>query len=172
MFVYGIKYKKLEFIPEHLAELKKYFNSVSIDFIIEVEDFDTSLFKVTKNIIGYDDDQCQGYLTSSQSKRYNGTTYKFVNIIYNKLFDKTVSGSTLYITASTPPWRSDSHQLIIDKQHISSNSLVSGSLTKVITTFISGGRSYRLYESASSSNDKSLGIKNHRYNGCNSWCVC
>ena len=128
--------------------------------------FDTSLFKVTKNIIGYDDDQCQGYLTSSQSKRYNGTTYKFVNIIYNKLFDKTVPGSTLYITASTPPWRSDSHQLIIDKQHISSNSLVSGSLTKVITTFISGGRSYRLYESASSSNDKSLGIKNHRYNGC------
>jgi hypothetical protein len=44
MFVYGIKYKKLEFIPEHLAELKKYFNSVSLDFIIEVEDFDTSLF--------------------------------------------------------------------------------------------------------------------------------
>ena len=127
---------------------------------------DTQLFKISRQIIGSDDDQLQGYLTSSQAKRYNGTTYKFVNIIYNKLFDKNIPGSTLYITASTPSWRSDSHQIIIDTPHISPNSRTSGSLTKIITTFTSGSKTYRLYQSASSTSNLSLGIKNHRYNGC------
>ena len=108
----------------------------------------------------------QGYLTSSQAKRYQGTTYNYISIIQNKLFIPGTSGSQLYITASTPPWRSDAGQVIIDTPHISSNSIVSGSLTKIITTFISGSKTYRLYQSASSTSNLSLGIKNHRYNGC------
>ena len=127
---------------------------------------DTQLFKISRQIIGTDDDQLQGYLTSSQAKRYNGTTYNYISIIQNKLFVPGTPGSQLYITASTPPWRSDSHQIIIDAPHISLNSRPSGSLTKIITTFTSGSKTYRLYQSASSTSNLSLGIKNHRYNGC------
>ena len=127
---------------------------------------DTQLFKISRQIIGTDDDQLQGYLTSSQAKRYNGTTYNYISIIQNKLFVPGVPGSKLYITASTPPWRSDASQIIIDTSHISLNSHTSGSLTKIITTFISGSKTYRLYQSASSTSNLSLGIKNHRYNGC------
>jgi hypothetical protein len=45
-----------------------------------------------------DDDQLQGYLTSSVAKKYNGTTYSYEYLIF--------SGSTP-ITASTPYWRSE-----------------------------------------------------------------
>jgi hypothetical protein len=45
-----------------------------------------------------DDDQLQGYLTSSTDQKYDGTTYKYNYLIY--------SGST-YITASTPYWMSE-----------------------------------------------------------------
>jgi hypothetical protein len=49
-------------------------------------------------ISGEDDDQWQGYLTSSVSKKYDGTTYSYQYLLF--------SGSTP-ITASTPYWRSE-----------------------------------------------------------------
>jgi len=45
-----------------------------------------------------DDDQWQAYLTASQAKKYNGTTYSYEYAI--------LSGS-VYITGSTPYWRSE-----------------------------------------------------------------
>jgi len=53
MFVYGMKYKKLELTPENLFLMKQYFNSVSLDFIIEVEDFDTILFNDPRYVQRY-----------------------------------------------------------------------------------------------------------------------
>ena len=50
------------------------------------------------SISAQDDDQWQMYLTSSQAKKYDGTTYSYEYLIR--------SGST-YITASTPYWRSE-----------------------------------------------------------------
>ena len=108
----------------------------------------------------------QGYLTASKEKRYQGTTYNYISIIQNKLFVPGVPGSQLYITASTPPWRSDASQIIIDTPHISPNSIVSGSLTRILTPFISGSKTYMSISSGSSTSNLSLGIKNHRYNGC------
>ena len=127
---------------------------------------DTQLFKISRQIIGSDDDQLQGYLTASKEKRYQGTTYNYISIIQNKLFVPGVPGSQLYITASTPPWRSDASQIIIDTPHISPNSIVSGSLTRILTPFISGSKTYMSISSGSSTSNLSLGIKNHRYNGC------
>jgi hypothetical protein len=49
-------------------------------------------------ISAQDDDQWQMYLTASQAKKYDGTTYSYDYLIR--------SGST-YITASTPYWRSE-----------------------------------------------------------------
>ena len=45
-----------------------------------------------------DDDQLQGFVTSSNDQKYSGTTYKYNYLIH--------SGST-YITASTPYWMSE-----------------------------------------------------------------
>ena len=50
------------------------------------------------SISAQDDDQWQMYLTASQAKKYDGTTYSYEYLIR--------SGST-YITASTPYWRSE-----------------------------------------------------------------
>jgi hypothetical protein len=49
-------------------------------------------------ISAQDDDQWQMYLTASQAKKYDGTTYSYEYLIR--------SGST-YITASSPYWRSE-----------------------------------------------------------------
>jgi hypothetical protein len=49
-------------------------------------------------ISAQDDDQLQMYLTASQAKKYDGTTYSYEYLIR--------SGST-YITASSPYWRSE-----------------------------------------------------------------
>lgn len=43
-----------------------------------------------------DDDQWQGYLTSSQSEKYDGTTYNFEYVFWNGIE---------YVTGSTPYWR-------------------------------------------------------------------
>ena len=43
-----------------------------------------------------DDDQWQAYLTSSQAKKYDGTTYNYEYFIWN---------GTEYVTGSTPYWR-------------------------------------------------------------------
>ena len=48
------------------------------------------------SISGADDDQIQGYLTSSVAERYGGTTYSYTYLIR--------SGST-YITSSSPYWQ-------------------------------------------------------------------
>jgi hypothetical protein len=50
------------------------------------------------SISAIDDDQWQMYLTASQAKKYDGTTYSYEYLIR--------SGST-YITASSPYWRSE-----------------------------------------------------------------
>jgi len=50
------------------------------------------------SISAQDDDQWQMYLTASQAKKYDGTTYSYEYLIR--------SGST-YITASSPYWRSE-----------------------------------------------------------------
>jgi len=106
------------------------------------------------------------YLTASRAKRYQGTTYKYISIIQNKLFVPGDPSSQLYITASTPPWMSDALQIAIQAPHISPNSIVSGSLNQILTPFISGGRTYMAISSGSDTRNLSLGIKNHRYNGC------
>ena len=115
----------------------------------------------TRKLTVEDDDRLVAYLTASNAKRYQGTTYNYISIIQNKLFVPGVPGSQLYITASTPPWRSDASQVIIDTPHLSPNPL-----NRLITTFISGSQTYRSISSGSSTSNLSLGIKNHRYNGC------
>ena len=62
------------------------------------------------SIVAQDDDQWQGYLTSSVAKKYGGTTYVYENLIR--------SGST-YITSSTPYWRSSGEQPIIISSSLS-----------------------------------------------------
>jgi hypothetical protein len=45
-----------------------------------------------------DDDQWQGYLTSSNAQKYDGTTYSYEYVFWN---------GTEYITGSSPYWRSE-----------------------------------------------------------------
>jgi len=44
MFIYGFKKLNLTFTLESMSILKQYFESVGINFIIEIEQFDTNLF--------------------------------------------------------------------------------------------------------------------------------
>jgi hypothetical protein len=55
-------------------------------------------------IEGLDDDQWQGYLTSSQAKKYDGTTYSY---------DYLIRSGSVYITGSTPYWRSEGELPVI-----------------------------------------------------------
>ena len=48
------------------------------------------------SIDAIDDDQWQAYLTSSQAKKYDGTTYNYEYLVWN---------GTEYVTGSTPYWR-------------------------------------------------------------------
>ena len=128
--------------------------------------YDASAVLQFRKLTVEDDGRLVGYLTASREKRYRGTTYNYVSIIQNKLFVPGDPGSTLYITASTPPWRSEASQVIIDKPHISPNSIPSGSLNKILTPFISGSKTYMSVASGSGTHELPLGIKNHRYNGC------
>lgn len=65
-----------------------------------------------------DDDQWQAYLTASQDKKYNGTTYSYDYLIF--------SGSG-FITASTPYWRSEAFAPTILNSVLSEFKNVSGS---------------------------------------------
>jgi hypothetical protein len=56
------------------------------------------------SVSGIDDDQYQAYLTASDSKRYDGTTYSYDYLI--------LSGSE-YITGSSPYWYSDGVQPVV-----------------------------------------------------------
>jgi hypothetical protein len=66
--------------------------------------YDASISDDIYTLTANDDDQLQGYLTSSVASKYDGTTYVYENLIR--------SGST-YITSSTPYWRSRAEQPII-----------------------------------------------------------
>jgi hypothetical protein len=72
-------------------------------------------------ISAQDDDQWQMYLTASQAKKYDGTTYSYEYLIR--------SGST-YITASTPYWRSEglcpaiTSSVLSEFKQIDSNTLI------------------------------------------------
>ena len=105
-----------------------------------------------------DDDQWQGYLTSSVAKKYGGTTYSYEYLIR--------SGST-YITASSPYWRSDGVLPTI----------ISASLSKIkqitnVPAGVYGGYSYGsgIYgtgdlQFAQVQDYLPTGIRNQKYNG-------
>ena len=105
-----------------------------------------------------DDDQWQGYLTSSIAKKYDGTTYSYVNLIR--------SGST-YITSSTPYWRSDAEQPVILSASLSEFKQV------VRRGTVYGGYSYGggIYGDATENifaqvqDYLPIGINNQKYNG-------
>ena len=110
------------------------------------------------SLTAQDDDQWQGYLTSSVAKKYGGTTYSYVNLIR--------SGST-YITSSTPYWRSDSVQPIIMSASLSEFKQV------VKRGVVYGGYSYGggIYGAATENIFAQVqdylptGINNQKYNG-------
>ena len=68
--------------------------TASGDYLQYVGGVDTNILTLTAE----DDDQYQGYLTSSQAQKYDGTTYSYVSLIRS---------ASVYITSSTPFWRSD-----------------------------------------------------------------
>jgi hypothetical protein len=53
MLIYGIRYLNLSFETDDVLLLKRYFNSIGIDFSIETEPFDTALFKDIRYITRY-----------------------------------------------------------------------------------------------------------------------
>jgi len=53
MLIYGIRYLNLSFETDDVLLLKRYFNSIGIDFSIETEPFDTALFKDFRYITRY-----------------------------------------------------------------------------------------------------------------------
>jgi hypothetical protein len=53
MLIYGIKYLNLSFETTDILLLKRYFNSIGIDFLIEIEPFDTNLFKDSRYVTRY-----------------------------------------------------------------------------------------------------------------------
>ena len=53
MLIYGIRYLNLSFETADILLLKRYFNSVGIDFSIETEPFDTELFKDLRYVTRY-----------------------------------------------------------------------------------------------------------------------
>jgi hypothetical protein len=74
------------------------------------------------SVSGIDDDQYQAYLTASDSKRYNGTTYSYDYLI--------LSGSE-YITASSPYWYKDSIQPVVITSVNSENLYIKSTLLYV-----------------------------------------
>jgi hypothetical protein len=97
------------------------------------------------NITAQDDDQWQAYLTASQAKRYDGTTYSYEYLVR--------SGST-YITASSPYWQSEAVC-----PAITSSVLSEYSKYKIIIN------STASYTFAQVNNYLPTGIDNHRYSG-------
>jgi hypothetical protein len=96
-------------------------------------------------IAAQDDDQWQMYLTASQAKKYDGTTYSYDYLIR--------SGST-YITASTPYWRSEGVCPAITSSVISE--------FKLNEFIIAGTSSYKIAEIQ---DYLPVGIDNQRYSG-------
>jgi hypothetical protein len=105
-----------------------------------------------------DDDQWQGYLTSSVFKKYDGTTYSYQYLLY--------SGSTP-ITASTPYWRSEAILPVILSASLSEFKQVT-----LIPAGTYGGYSYgtAVYGTGSMqfaqvSDYLPTGIRNQKYSG-------
>jgi len=97
------------------------------------------------SISGIDDDQWQMYLTSSQAKKYDGTTYSYDYLIW--------SGSS-YITASTPYWRSEAFCPAITSSVVSEFAQY-----KIIIN------STASYQASETSDYVPTGIDNQRYAG-------
>jgi len=119
------------------------------------------------SISGNDDDQWQGYLTSSAEKKYNGTTYAYDYII--------LSGST-WINTTSSYWRSEAVLPVIISSVPSEYRLVSSSYTLVATGIVYGSGSYGTSSYATISYKFSgsyasvqdylaQGLENQRYSG-------
>ena len=116
--------------------------------------FDGDIYSLS----GQDDDQWQGYLTSSIEKKYNGTTYSYQYLLF--------SGSTP-ITASTPYWMSEgvlpvilSASLSEFKQIVDIPGTLYGGYTYGSSVYGTGSLKF-----AEVSDYLPAGISNHRYNG-------
>ena len=123
------------------------------------------------NIQASDDDQLQGYITSSQNKRYDGTIYDYEYLYWN--------GSE-YITGSTPYWRQEGVLPVLVDAVRSEFRYVSGASDFYVLTVGSAYYStasyygtssyasyyYRLSGSLASVQDYlPFGIANQKYNG-------
>jgi hypothetical protein len=96
-----------------------------------------------------DDNQWQAYLTSSDSSRYNGTTYSYDYLYWN---------GSAFITASTPYWRSQAELPAIITSTLSEIYLSSGSYFATGSNTWSGSF-------AQLTNYLPQGINNQRYAG-------
>jgi hypothetical protein len=86
--------KLKQFDSSYYALIEETHPTASGDYLQYLGSIDGDILTISAQ----DDDQWQMYLTASQAKKYDGTTYSYEYLIR--------SGST-YITASTPYWRSE-----------------------------------------------------------------
>jgi hypothetical protein len=126
----------------------------SADYLQYTGEIDGKILTLTAQ----DDDQWQGYLTSSVAKKYDGTTYSYDYLIR--------SGST-YITASSPYWRSEALAPTILSSSISEFKQIT-----LIPAGTYGGYSYgsAVYGTGSQQFAQvqdylPTGIENQKYNG-------
>ena len=116
-----------------------------------------------------DDDQWQGYLTSSAAKKYDGTTYDYEYLYWN---------GTEYITGSTPYWRQEGVlpvflDAVISEFRFTSGSLIltSSGLPYYGTASYYGTSSYATLQYVNSGDLAQVqdylpqGINNQRYSG-------
>jgi len=93
------------------------------------ENYDAIISDDIYTLTAIDDDQLQGYLTSSVASKYGGTTYVYENLIR--------SGST-YITSSTPYWRSRAEQPVILSSSLSEIKQITNQLGTVYGVYSYG----------------------------------
>jgi hypothetical protein len=116
-----------------------------------------------------DDDQWQGYLTSSAAKKYDGTTYDYEYLYWN---------GTEYITGSTPYWRQEGVlpvflDAVTSEFRFTSSSLIltSSGLSYYSTASYYGTSSYATLQYVNSGDLAQVqdylpvGIDNQRYSG-------
>jgi hypothetical protein len=82
------------FDSTYYAEIEETHPTASGDYLQYLGSVDGDILTISAQ----DDDQWQMYLTASQAKKYDGTTYSY---------DYLIRSGSMYITASTPYWRSE-----------------------------------------------------------------
>ena len=123
------------------------------------EKYDASISDDIYTLTANDDDQLQGYLTSSVASKYGGTAYIYENLIR--------SGST-YITSSTPYWRSRAEQPIILSASLSEIKQVPNQLGAIYGVYSYGTGIYgsvTTLKFAQVQDYLPTGIDNQKYNG-------